>query len=116
MDLYSIYVLKDLIFGSARPLLSRIAMFDLYNQTLQVLKPENLVMQTCVCLLIFPHNTLPSILSRDGVPYATAKASSTRYQRAKAALIGLNGAFAGWIQIKPHYQQFTLDRKYVDFP
>lgn len=73
-------------------------MFDLCYQTLQVLKPENLVMQS------------------DGVPYATAKASSTRYQRAKAALIGLNGAFAGWIQIKPHYQQFTLDRKYVDFP
>jgi len=59
MDSYSAYVNKDLtlFLGSFRPLLSRIAMFDLYIQTLEVLKPGNLDLQLYVSLLVL--DTLP---------------------------------------------------------
>ncbi|KAF5363320.1 hypothetical protein D9756_000580 [Leucocoprinus leucothites] len=72
-----------------RPLLSRIAMFNLYNQTLQVLGSRD-----------YP---LP-----DNLSYGGAKANSTRYQRAKTALTGPNGPFSGWIRVEPRYQHFTL--------
>jgi len=53
MDSYSAYVYKDLtFFGSFRPLLSRIAMFNLYIQMLEVVKPGNFAMQLCVGLLV----------------------------------------------------------------
>ncbi|KAF7776109.1 hypothetical protein Agabi119p4_4502 [Agaricus bisporus var. burnettii] len=73
-----------------RPLLSRISVFNLYYRTLNL---EGLD-------LIQPQ-----------VTYTGAKtaASSMRYQRAKLALFGAEGPFAGWIKIDEEFQCFTMD-------
>ncbi|KAF9452012.1 adenosine deaminase/editase [Macrolepiota fuliginosa MF-IS2] len=71
-----------------RPMLSRISMFDLYRQIMEL---EGLVP--------IPYDMY----------YVDAKAGSMRYQRAKTALLGPEGLFSGWIRIDTQYQRFTLN-------